>query len=369
MIFPLLERAMHGGYMKGCAVAILLAFCFSVPTAWAVERCVLVELLTWVECSGCPQAEAALNSLSEEYPDDSLAIIRYHPQPGPSNPFYQQKAFDRALSYYEITGFPTLFFDGGMKIYFAFSESLAYAAYKDSIEIRLAIPSPLSMNLSVTYDTLSYSGQAITQVTAVDSVEADILYLRYALIESGLLHEAETYEEVLRDMYPDDQGVGFILNRGETFRDTTNFTLGPQWLPENCDLVVFVQDDATKEVLQSIQTWIPLPQVPVAVKDVKLTLAGSSLLLTWSPVTQDKYGHPLTVDGYRVYKDTSLSFVPENMTLLDSTLVPSYLDSACSHVGDTQANCSYYVTAVAGGLESSPSRIVGEYDLLVEYLK
>jgi len=347
-----------------------LAFCFAIPTARAVERCVLVELYTFVTCHGCPHAEAALDSLTEEYADDLLAIIRYHPMNAPANPFYQQKADDRAFDYYAIDGFPRLFFDGGMQIKDAYSESLAYAAYKDSIEIRLAIPSPLSMSLSVTYDTLSRNGQAITQVTAVDSVEADLLYLRYALIESGLIHQSDVHQEVLRDMYPDEVGVSFAIEQGQVFRDTTNFTLDPQWLPENCDLVVFVQGDTTnREVLQSIQTWIPVSQVPATVGDVELTLAGSSLLLTWSPVTKDKWGHSLAVDYYRVFKDTSLYLVLGPKTLLDSTQELSYLDSSCGHVGDTQANGSYYVTAVAGGLESGWSRVVGEFDKDISSVK
>jgi hypothetical protein len=333
-----------------------------------VERCVLVELLSAVYCDKCPFASHALDSLTQEHPDSSLAIIRYYPQGG--DPFYQQESYNRAWYYYYPNFiFPTAYFDGGMRVAGAVSDSTIYKAYKDSIDVRLTVPSPINLDLSVTYDSLSRSGQAISQVNAVDSVEADILYLRSALIESGLAHADSVYDEVLRDMFPNDVGVSFVIEQGEVFRDNVDFTLNPLWHPENCDLVVFVQDDATKEVLQSIQTWIPLPQVPEAAEDVGLTLAGSSLLLTWSPVTKDKYGHPLAVDGYRVYRDTSLTSVPENMALIDSTQEPSYMDSACGHVGDTQTNCSYYVTAVAGGLESGPSRVIGEYDLLVEYVK
>ena len=67
---------MHEGYIKGSVVVILLAFCFAIPAAGAVERCVLVELFTWVGCSGCPQAEAALDSLTGEYPDDLDTYVR-----------------------------------------------------------------------------------------------------------------------------------------------------------------------------------------------------------------------------------------------------------------------------------------------------
>jgi hypothetical protein len=359
---------MQGGYIKGSMIVLLLAFCFAVPTAEAVERCVLAELLTWVDCHPCTSSSHALDSLTQEYPDSSLAIIRYYPQA--SDPFYKQESYNRTWYYYYPNFiFPTAYFDGGMRVKGAISDSTIYKAYKDSIEVRLIVPSPVSIELSVIYDSLSRSGQAITQVTAVDLVEADMLYLRSALIESGLAHEGVVYNEVLRDMYPNDIGVSFAIQQGGVFRDTMDFTLDPLWHAENCDLVVFVQDDATKEVLQSIQAWIPLPQVPAAAEDVELALADSSLLLTWSPVTKDTYGHPLVVDYYRVYKNTSISVIPDTMALLDSTQALSYPNNSCDHVGDTQLNCYYCVTAVAGGLESSPSRIVGEYDLLVEYVK
>lgn len=345
-----------------------LALCLTTSTAWAVERCVLAELFTEVDCIACPHAEGALDSLTEEYPDSCLAIIRYHAETG--DIFYRVESGSRKAYYYSWPWYnPTAYFDGLLKVQSAASESAAYSAYKDSIEKRRAIPSPLNMSLSVTYDTLSLGGQASVQVIAVDSVGPDTLHLRYALIESGLIHEDDEYQEVLRDMYPDAEGVSFTIAQGDTFRDTLDFTLDSLWLPQNCDLVTFVQDDSTQEVLQSIQRWIPLPQVPAVVEDLEITLSGSQLLLTWPPVIKDQYGHPLSIDYYRVFRDTSRYFVPGAKALLDSTEELFYLDASCGQVGDPQVNCFYYVTAVAGGLESSSSRAVGEFDMMLKNAK
>ncbi len=346
---------------------VLLALCFAVSTTAAVERCVLVELFTLINCHQCPEANAALDSLNQEYPDSSLTIIRYHCIPAPADPLYQPESQNRWTSYYGQSAVPRTFFDGGMMV--AGADSNSYYDFRDSVEVRRAIPSPLSMSLSVTYDTTSRSGQVFAQVIAVDPVEGEDLYLRYALIESEAVHLTEVYQEVLRDMIPDAQGVSFAIDQGETFNDTVDFTIDTLWLPENCDMVVFVQDDDTKEVLQSVQTWIPLSQVPAPVEDLKVTLSGSHLYLDWSPVTKDKNGHSLLVDYYRVFRDTGRYCIPGAKALLDSTAGLFYLDTSCGHVGDPQATCCYYVTAMAGGLESDPSNEVGEIDFYISNVK
>ena len=232
---------MHRGHFIYSLATVLIALGFAVSPTYALERCVLVELHTGIGCTHCPKAEGALDSLAREYPDNSVAIVRYHKWTG--DPFQQPECSARE-TYYSAYIRPTACFDGVLKTIGASSESSAYVTYKDSIEARLAIASPLSMDLSMNYDTLSRSGQASVQVMAVDPVAGEDLHLRYALVESGLVHQDSTYQEVLRDMYPDASGVSFTIAQGDTFGDTQNFSLDPQWLPENCDLVVFVQDDA-----------------------------------------------------------------------------------------------------------------------------
>jgi fibronectin type 3 domain-containing protein len=165
----------------------------------------------------------------------------------------------------------------------------------------------------------------------------------------------------MRDMLPDENGKGFSITPGGTFEDTTDYTLSASWLPENCKLVVFVQGDKTHpEVLQSVQRSL-MPR-PAVVDEVVLSKSGSQVCLTWSEVTKGTDGLPLAVDCYRVYRDTSRYYLPGSEVLLDSTTATIYWDDAAGHVGDTEANCFYYVTAVAKGMESAPSLVVGEID-------
>lgn len=348
----------------GITVA-LLTLTGAISAVEAVERCVLVELFTFVYCGPCPAAEAALDSLTQEYPDSALAIIRYHPQTWPSNPFFQAEGHFRWKYYYGQTNFPRAYFDGGMLVASSF-EDTTYDVYKDSIEVRRAIPSPLSVDLSVYYDSTGRTGQAQTEVVAVDPVAAGDFRLRYALIESGLEHDGNYHAEVFRDMLPDTVGVSFSISQGDTFEHHQTFAVDSAWVTENCALVVFVQDDATKEVLQSAQRtnseWIDQPPVPAAIADIQAVKSGSHVYLSWSAVTEDWYGNPLSVDYYRIYGEASPYIETGTKTLIDSTVELFHLEGTCGHVGDLSLNCSYYVTAVAGGLESDPSNVVGELD-------
>jgi hypothetical protein len=353
----------------GAAIA-LLTLAGAVSTAAAVERCVLVELMTLVNCPGCPYAEAALDSLTEEYPDSALAIIRYHPSSAPANPF-QVPDYRVRWKYYDRPNFPSIVFDGGMMV--VGGTDTTYNVYKDSIEVRLQVPSPLSMSLSVFFDAPSRMGQAQAQIIAVDSVAPGDLHLRCVLLESGLDWGDEVYEEVFRAIMPDSAGVSLTFTQGDTIDCIVPFTLDSLWLPENCALVAFVQEDATKEVLQSTQRtnseWIAQPPIPAAIADLQVTQSGSQLYLSWSAVTEDWYGNPLSVDYYRIFGEASRYVEHGIKALIDSTAELFYLDGSCGHVGDLSLNCSYYVTAVAGELESNPSNVVGEFDFYVRNVK
>ncbi len=342
-----------------------LSFGALAAPARGAERCVLVELFTHVTCGGCEHAKAALDSLTDEYPDSALTIIRYHPFS--ASPFFQQEAFNRAY-FYLLGVIPMAVFDGGDKLVTATADS-AYIKYKAHIEGRRAVPSPVIMDLAVSYDAESREGQAITQVTAVDSVICGDLRLRYALIESDLPYSGEVLHEILRDMYPADAGVGFTIQQGQTHVDTVGFVLDPQWLPENCDLLAFVQCDIGKDVLQSTQRPIPVSLPPKPVQDLRIILFTPHLFLTWSPVTQDQAGSPISVDYYRVFRDTALHSDASGKALIDTTSLPSFMDTTSEYVGNPELNYSYFVTAVAGGMESDPSNQVGEFDMPMRRVK
>jgi hypothetical protein len=74
-------------------------------------------------------------------------------------------------------------------------------------------------------------------------------FLRVAVLEDNLSYGGHTYQKVLRDVLPD---VALTADApAEVQQVTIPFTVDATWNPANLRLVAWVQDDATKDMLQS----------------------------------------------------------------------------------------------------------------------
>ncbi|MBU1920566.1 hypothetical protein KKG66_06950 [bacterium] len=67
---------------------------------------------------------------------------------------------------------------------------------------------------------------------------------------------------------------------------------------------------------------------PAAVEDLTVIRTGNDVILRWSPVTEDEFGGPLTVDGYHVYGGTSSDVNIGTADYLGSTPSTSFTDGA-----------------------------------------
>jgi hypothetical protein len=108
-----------------------------------------------------------------------------------------------------------------------------------------------------------------------------------------------------------------------------------------------------------------LDVVPKPVDDLTATLSGGNaksdsgdVHLEWSAVTLNLNDHPVWVDRYKVYRDTTSD--EAGTTLIDSTTELFYLDSGV--VGSTVRHYYYTVKAVSVTKESDQSNPVGEFD-------
>ena len=370
LVMPVYRLFRINIFVEICLVTI--GCCLLAGSAGAADRCVVVEYFTNFLCQPCTLSAAALDILTEEYPDSSLAVIRCRPLNG--DPFYCPESAVRK-SYYFYQGYPRVYFDGVVEVTGA--PDTVYQVYQQKIENRLAVPSPLEMSLTAIYDSLTGGGQIIAQIEAVGSVDGGDLRLRYALLESGMVYQGKHYQETLQDMFPDAGGVSFEIDYGETFHDTVDFYLDELWLPEDCSqidtmeiaCVAYVQDDDSEEIYQSVQTPLELLPRPRTVNNLEATLSGSGMYVTWSPVTLDIFCRQQPVDGYRIYRCTDYYYNPGAAALLDSTTALSYLDSTTTSVNDLLENCFYYLCAEVDGRESVPSGAVGEIDHYIYYGK
>jgi hypothetical protein len=116
--------------------------------------------------------------------------------------------------------------------------------------------------------------------------------------------------------------------------------------------------------IDDIEIWAVevVGTVPRAPEDVEASVVGTSdLRITWSPVTQDLLGLPISVDHYEVYRHSIAYYPVQGLTPIGVPTTTEFTDFGI--VGDPAVNHYYRIVAVSStGLASGPSETVGEFD-------
>jgi hypothetical protein len=142
----------------------------------------------------------------------------------------------------------------------------------------------------------------------------------------------------------------------------TEHSLG--WSPDPNNLVT-VDTTITPFVVEYNGTPWDQPYdnpAPAVITDLECQLAGDRLRLTWSAVTEDEVGVPLTVDHYIVYRGDDPLFSPGPSDSIGGTAGTSYDDPAAA-LKDPGTNHFYVVKAVdVSSVKSADSNRTGEFD-------
>jgi len=132
-------------------------------------------------------------------------------------------------------------------------------------------------------------------------------------------------------------------------------------LTNDADEIV-IADAVRWQYIESLEPDAP----PAAVDDLASHTAAGDIMLTWSPVSQDTAGHPLTVDRYVVYRNDDPAVVPGDS--IGASAGTAYADPGAA--GSTGTNYTYVVRAVSDAKgKSAPSNRVGEFDLYLGNVK
>ena len=226
-----------------------------------VDKVVLCELFTKSTCGACQSADGAMDRLSDntEYFPDRVAIIEWHVGPGGTGgDAYTTPVHDQRKAYYGgIPSIPQAAFDGvlwhaGGTIIGA-NDTYNDREYKERIDLR---PNETEVKIEVK-KSLTAAGDSGTYnitVSALDTVLNTSLHLRVLLVEDGneTVKNAKfryTPKEMLDDVPITLQNAGDKVYLNNTF--TNQYDM---W---KISLVVFVQDDTTKEVLQAQTSLFP----------------------------------------------------------------------------------------------------------------
>ena len=213
-----------------------------------VERdMVILEIATGTWCYYCPGSSMGADDLIAN--GHNVAVIEYHQYLGFES--YANIYSDARFNYYEMSGCPTAVFDG---IILLAAGDPSYSLYEDYLpryNVRNAVPSSFNIDLSGEEIGLDYAVSVNANKVAPTSSTNIVIHLVHT--ESQIAEEWQGQTElnfVERLMIPDQYGTALDFSTGDTQTVNLGFTLDPGWASSNCELVAFIQDNDSKEILQ-----------------------------------------------------------------------------------------------------------------------
>jgi len=182
---------------------------------------------------------------------DPVAPIAHH-----SGDSYQNAYSTARISFYGITGFPTVKFDGVLSAVGASGNM--YPGYLAKVNQRMAIMSDFTIGLNGFSDGNDFT--VIASVENVNPYTGSDVYLHFAFVESHIPENWGGLSEVNfvnRLMLPDQNGTLLDFSDKESETVLYEFTIQSSWITDKSHLIAFIQDMTSKEILQGFIVGIP----------------------------------------------------------------------------------------------------------------
>jgi hypothetical protein len=222
----------------------------STSTSVIVNRKVLVELSTNVNCINCPPSSRYLDLIDTAIAgitslDSNVIVLKMHSSIFPADPFYYFNVpvnSTRQL-FYHVPSNPTGYLNGSMM------PGYNDQTWTNSINLALAQNETQSISLTNTYDSVANSGSLGVNIAQISGNAAADLVLHVAVVESKMYYGSGTngekwFNKILRDLVTGPDGTGISL----PYNSTINYSLKTGIKPENAELIVFTQSPSTLEV-------------------------------------------------------------------------------------------------------------------------
>ncbi len=244
---------------------------------------VLVEIGTGTGCPYCPGAAMGADDLIEN--GKPVAVLEYHSY-NSSDPFNNDASLARA-AYYGITGFPTAIFDGVNSYVGGSNNQSLYSTYLPFVEAREAI----KVGVGIMFTTVATDDgyQVTVTLTKYGPIVGDNFVLQFAVSESNIAYnwQGQTkLDYVERLMLPDANGTPVDLQNNTTITKNYNVQVDSSWNFNELEVVAFVQNLETKEILN-----------------------GHKELLMYVNIPENKINSSLGVYPNPVVENTTLNFI------------------------------------------------------------
>jgi len=206
---------------------------------------VLLEIATGTWCVYCPGAAMGAHDLLEN--GHPVAVIKNH-----NGDSYANVYSNARNAFYGIPGYPTTFFDGGNQTVGGSASSSLYTQFLAKVNQRLTVPTSFKIDIFGTQVWNDYDITLRIEKAADYAMENIVVHL--VLTESDIpvnWFNQTQVDNVNRLMVPDQFGTPLTIETGETQFVELNFTFNNSWIKPNTELVAFLQNNATKEVMHS----------------------------------------------------------------------------------------------------------------------
>lgn len=203
---------------------------------------VIVEVGTGTWCHACPTVVQIIEDLIAEGAD--IAVVEYHVGDPYENPDSEIR-----LAYYQFPWYPTTYYDSH---HIGYDDWASYSVHKTAYETSISETSSFSLAAA----EINLENNVLSGVINIDKV-ADFanenLKLHVVLTESNIpvvwFDETEIdYTE--RTMFPDGNGTAIDFTDASNMAVNFEIPMNASWVAENCELVFFIQDDETKQIVQ-----------------------------------------------------------------------------------------------------------------------
>ena len=247
------------------------------------RQSVLFEIGTGTGCVYCPGAAMGAVDMVEN--GDEVIIIKYH-NFNANDPFNSAASAERAGNYYHITGYPTSFADGTLSIEGGNPTSSLFEAYHQHYLQRKERKALFTLDVNV-FHLEGYTYRAEIAVEQLSGYNQEQKTLHTALTESDIDFPWFNQDQVhfaCRNMFPDAFGTPLDFNVDAAQNLIIDFNLEEGFVKENCQFVVFLQADPSKEIMAAAK--VDLADITL---DIPADSSEASLQLFPNPVRDRIY--------------------------------------------------------------------------------
>ncbi|MEZ4886179.1 MAG: Omp28-related outer membrane protein [Chitinophagales bacterium] len=265
--------------MKNILPILLLLFVSTLAAnAQGAKKYVLFEHFTQASCGPCAEQNPAFQALYGQN-ETTAHHIAYHTSWPGFDPMYQHNPSEptNRVSYYGVTGVPDMYTNGGD------SKSPANVTQVD-IDNIVSQTSPIS--ISVEQERLTDTeGIANISVTTHGAVPSGNWVIRVAVVEKMINYSSapgsngeRDFPNVFRKMLTSMSGESFEAAAiGESTNFSYSYTTQEEWNVDQLYILAFVQNNSTKEVLNSGSSIdIPVQHTSFEWANIKQVNAGET---------------------------------------------------------------------------------------------